>query len=116
MRAGFDIGFYLLKQSPGSQDWEYLNTSPFSSAAGVHAASSILDEIYDVLLSLNIQIEEVISCSLFGPSNSFFDGLLTHYSHVHLPLSTFGFHIKERLYVHFKVSPQPRSEFDYVKS
>ena len=65
MRAGFDIGFYLLKQSPGSQNWVFLNTSPFSSAAGVHAASSILAEIYDTLSSLNIQIEEVIFLSTF---------------------------------------------------
>jgi len=59
MRAGFDVGFYLLKQSPGSQKWEFLNTGPFSSAAGVHAASPILAEIYDVLSSFNIHIEEV---------------------------------------------------------
>lgn len=59
MRAGFDVGFYLLKQAPGSQKWELLNSSSFSSAAGVHAASLILDEIYDVLKSFNIDVEEV---------------------------------------------------------
>ncbi|KAG0564877.1 hypothetical protein KC19_8G147000 [Ceratodon purpureus] len=59
MRAGFDVGFYLLKQTPGSHSLEFLNTSPFSSAAGVHAASPILAEIYDRLSSLNINIEEM---------------------------------------------------------
>jgi glutamine synthetase/predicted TIM-barrel fold metal-dependent hydrolase len=59
MRAGFDVGFYLLKQAPGSQKWELLNSSSFSSAAGVHAASLILDEIYDVLKSFNIDVEEM---------------------------------------------------------
>ncbi|XP_073386225.1 protein fluG isoform X2 [Physcomitrium patens] len=59
MRAGFDIGFYLIKQSSGFQNFEFLTASPFSSAAGVHAASSILAEIYDILSSLNIHIEEM---------------------------------------------------------
>jgi len=42
-----------------SKSWEDLGETPYSSSAGIHAASGILSEIFDTLASLNIHVDEM---------------------------------------------------------
>lgn len=99
------LGVRVIKKSGTSsmyrsKSWEGLGETPYSSSAGIHAASGILSEIFDTLASLNIHVDEVKIISYLRLFPRFFSSFLIFLA------SSYGFSWSKSLItvnVHHKV-------------
>ncbi|MCD9643404.1 hypothetical protein HAX54_030853 [Datura stramonium] len=61
VNAGFEIEFYILKSviRNGKEEWLLIDKTSYCSTSAFDAASSILEDIFTYLQTMNITVEQV---------------------------------------------------------